>query len=75
MKAGHFRENCRYVEFCPCDSQRKHHLLLHNTNSNENKKEMKDGKKLPEDQKEVEPDKQSVQEKKTEQYATITNTS
>jgi hypothetical protein len=74
MKAGHFRENCRYVEFSPCDSQRKHHLLLHNTKSNENKKEMKDGKKLPEDQREVEPDKQSVQEKKTEQYATITNT-
>ncbi|CAB4008456.1 Hypothetical predicted protein [Paramuricea clavata] len=74
MKAGHFRENCRYVEFCPCSSQRKHHLLLHNTKSNENKKEMKDGKKLPEDQKEVEPDKQSAQEKKTEQYATITNT-
>jgi hypothetical protein len=74
MKAGHFRENCRYVEFCPCDSQRKHHLLLHNTKPNENKKEMNDGKKLPEDKKEVEPDKQSVQEKKTEQYATITNT-
>jgi hypothetical protein len=74
MKAGHFRENCRYVEFFPCDSQRKHHLLLHNTKPNENKKEMKDGKKLPEDQKEVEPDKQSVQEKKTEQYETITNT-
>ena len=35
---------------------------------------MKDGKKLPEGQKEVEPDKQSAQEKKTEQYATITNT-
>ena len=47
VKAGHFRENCRYVEFCPCDSQRKHHLLLHNTKSNENKKEMKDEKKLP----------------------------
>jgi hypothetical protein len=49
-------------------------LLLHNTKPNENKKEMKDGKKLPEDQKEVEPNKQSAQEKKTEQYATITNT-
>ena len=36
---------------------------------------MKDGKKLSEDQKEVEPDKQLTQEKKTEQYATITNTS
>ncbi|CAB4036535.1 Hypothetical predicted protein, partial [Paramuricea clavata] len=74
MKAGHFRENCRYVEFCPCGSQRKHNLLLHNTKSNENKKEMKDEKKLSEDHKEVDPDKQSAQEKKTEQYATITNT-
>ena len=75
MKPGHFRENCRSTESCPCGSQRKHHLLLHNTSSKENNKETKDERRnKPDDKKEDQAYKQGEQEKKTEQYATITNT-
>ena len=77
MKPEHFRENCRSTESCPCSSQRKHHLLLHNTWSKENNKETltKDERRnKSDDKKEDQADKQGEQEKKTEQYATITNT-
>ncbi|XP_028416310.1 uncharacterized protein LOC114540230 [Dendronephthya gigantea] len=72
MKVGHFRENCRSTDSCPCDSQRKHHVLLHNTRKKDDNNNSND-KKLTEDTEERNK-LQRDKEKKTEQYATITNT-
>ncbi|XP_028413517.1 uncharacterized protein LOC114536351 [Dendronephthya gigantea] len=72
MKVGYFRETCRSTDSCPCDSQRKHHVLLHNTRKKDDNNNSND-KKLTEYTEECHK-LQCDKEKKTEQYATITNT-
>ena len=72
MKVGHFREYCRSTDSCSCDNERKHHVILHNTKQRDEKKDS-NVRKLPADTEESRI-LQSDKERKTEQYATITNT-